>query len=205
MNAHSKEACIFFVDDEADMRKIVRIMLEEKFNCYVKCFDNPHLCLEALKNPQRECHLLITDVNMPNMDGITLLKEAKRLRPWLSVLIVTGFGNIPTAVSALKSGAMDFIEKPLDSTVIFPLIESALDRSFKADEMAGKLLTDSEREILKLMVEGKSNCEIAALLHRSIRTVERHRYSLMHKLNVSNQIELAKITVALRLTSPGVL
>jgi two-component system response regulator FixJ len=205
MNAHTKEASIFFVDDEADMRKIVRIMLEEKFNCYVKCFDNGYTCLEALKNPQRECHLLISDVNMPDMDGLALLKEAKRLRPWLSVLLITSFGTVPMAVNALKSGAIDFIEKPLDTEVVFPVVTSALDRSLKADEMAGKPLTGSEREILKLMVEGKSNSEIAAFLHRSVRTIERHRYSLMRKLNVSNQTELAKVAVVLRLTSPGVL
>jgi len=205
MDVHTKEASIFFVDDEADMRKIVRIMLEEKFNCYVKCFDNGYACLEALKNPQRECHLLITDVNMPNIDGITLLKEVKRLRPWLSVLLITGYGNVQMAVNAIKAGAMDFIEKPVTAETLFPIVTSALERSFKADEMAGMPLTNAEREILKLMVEGKSNSEIAAFLHRSIRTIERHRYSLMRKLNVSNQTELAKVAVVLRLTSPGVL
>ncbi len=204
METYTKEASIFFVDDEADIRRIVRIVLEEKFNCYVKCFDNGCSCLEALKNPQRECDLLITDVRMPGMDGLTLLNEAKQLRPWLSVLVITGVGNVQMAVQAIKAGAMDFIEKPVNVEVLFPLVKSALYRSLIANEFAGKPLTNSEKEILKLIASGKSNSEMAALLHRSIRTIERHRYLLMRKLNVSSPAELTKAAIALGLTSPNI-
>jgi FixJ family two-component response regulator len=204
METYTKEAGIFFVDDEADIRRIVRIILEDKFNCYVKCFDNGCACLDALKNPQRECDLLITDVRMPEMDGLTLLKEVKQLRPWLSVLVVSGAGNVPMAVTALKAGSMDFIEKPIDVKILYPLVTSALHRSFTANEFAGKPLTNSEKEILKLIAGGKSNSEMAAFLHRSIRTIERHRYLLMRKLNVSSPAELTKAAIALGLTSPDV-
>ncbi|OHB53933.1 MAG: hypothetical protein A2Y12_12130 [Planctomycetes bacterium GWF2_42_9] len=205
MGTYTKEASIFFVDDEADIRKIVRITLEDKFNCYVKCFDNGSACVEALKNPQRECDLLITDVRMPQMDGVALLQEAKQLRPWLSVLILSAHGNVPLAVKALKSGAFDFIEKPIDTDILFPLVASALQRGLKAGKIAGTPITNSEREILKLIAEGKSNSEMAAYLHRSIRTVERHRYFLMRKLNVSSPAELTKAAIALGLTSPEIL
>ncbi|MCE5341952.1 MAG: response regulator [Planctomycetaceae bacterium] len=205
MDTPIKDASIFFVDDEVDMRRIARIFLEDKFCCYVKCFDSGYACLEALKNPQRECHLLITDVNMPGMDGMALLKEVKQLRPWLSVLLVTGYGNVPMAVKALKSGAMDFLERPVDTKILFPLVTSALHRSLTANKFAGKPLTNSEKEILKLIAEGNSNSEMAALLHRSIRTIERHRYLLMRKLNVSSPAELTKAAIALGLTSPDIL
>ena len=205
METYTKESSIFFVDDDEGMRKITRIILEEEFRCYVKCFDNGLSCLDALRNPQRECDLLITDVRMSGMDGLTLLKEVKQLRPCLPVLILTGFGNVPMAVNALKAGAMDFIEKPLDGKVLFPLVTSALNRSSKASEFTGKPLTNSEREVLKLIAEGKSNSEMAALLHRSVRTIERHRYLLMRKLNVNSPAELTKVAIALGLTSPDVL
>jgi DNA-binding NarL/FixJ family response regulator len=100
---------------------------------------------------------------------------------------------------------MDFIEKPIDMKILFPLVTSALHRSFVANEFAGKPLTNSEKEILKLIAGGKSNSEMAALLHRSIRTIERHRYLLMRKLNASSPAELTKAAIALGLTSPNVL
>ncbi|OHB47935.1 MAG: hypothetical protein A2Y10_01975 [Planctomycetes bacterium GWF2_41_51] len=205
MDVYTREAVIFFVDDDEGIRRTIRVSLEEKFQCYVKCFDNGYSCLEALKNPQRECHLLITDVIMPGMDGISLLKEVKQLRPLLSVLIVSGVANVSMAVKALKSGAIDFIEKPLDENVLFPLVTSVLQRSFKDNEIAGKPLTFSEREILKLIAGGKSNSEMAAFLHRSVRTIERHRYQLMRKLNVSSPAELTKAAIALGLTSIDIL
>jgi two-component system response regulator FixJ len=205
MDTLIKEACIFIVDDEMDMGRIARVILEEKFCCYVKFFDNGIACVEALKNPHRECHLLITDVKMPHMDGIALLQEAKQLRPWLSVLILSAHGNVPLAVKALKLGAIDFIEKPIDPNVLFPLVTSALQRSIRADKIAGRPLTHSEREILRLIAEGKSNSEMAAYLHRSIRTIERHRHSLMRKLNVSSPAELTKAAIALGLSSPEIL
>jgi two-component system response regulator FixJ len=201
MDTHTREAIIFFVDDEEYVRRFARASLEEKFHCYVKCFDNAVSCLEALKNPQRDCHLLITDMIMPVMDGMALLKEVKQLRPWLPVLMITGFGNVTTAVQAIKLGALDFIEKPFDEKIFFPLVTLALNRSFKADELAGKPLTASEKEILKLIADGKSNSEMAAFLHRSIRTIERHRYYLMRKLNVSSSAELTKAAVVLGLTT----
>lgn len=201
MGTYTKEASIFFVDDDADMRRMVRIILEDKFNCYVKCFDNGYACLEALRNPYRECDLLITDVRMSEMDGLTLLREVKQLRPRLSVLVVSGVGTVPMAVAALKAGAVDFIEKPLDMKNLYCQVSSALQRTLAADELAGKPLTNAEREILKLIAEGKSNSEMAAFLHRSIRTIERHRYSLMRKLNAGSPAELTKIAIALGLTS----
>ncbi|MEN6383910.1 MAG: response regulator [Phycisphaerales bacterium] len=199
-----KEPVIYLVDDDEEIRKRLRAELEDEFKCYVKCYENGAACLEALQSPQRDCSFLITDVRMPYMDGLTLLKEVKQLRPWLSVLVFTACGNVPLAVNALKSGALDFIEKPFASQVLFPLVSSALDRSLKADEIAGKPLSPSEKEILKLIAEGKSNYQMSALQHRSVRTIERHRYTLMHKLNVTSPAELTKAAIALGLTTPEI-
>jgi two-component system, LuxR family, response regulator FixJ len=199
-----KQACIVFADDDAGIRKIVRLTLEEELACRVTCFENAQDCLEALADEQQQCDLLITDIKMPGMDGLTLLNKVRPLRPILPVLIVTGHGDVPMAVKALKAGAMDFIEKPLDEHVLLPAVKLALKRSMHADSLAGKPLTGSEIQILQLVAEGKSNSEMARLLNRSIRTIERHRYQLMTKLNVSSPAELTKIALALGLTSPDI-
>ena len=205
METATKQACIFFVDDEVGIRKIIRLTLEEELPCYVTCFDNAINCLEALKDEQRRCSLLISDIKMPGMDGLTLLTKVRQLRPLLPILIITGHGDVPMAVKALKTGALDFIEKPLDEHVLLSAVEKALKQSANTEEHSGKPVTDSETRILQLIAEGKSNSEMAAFLHRSIRTVERHRYHLMRKLNVSSPSELTKVALALGLTSPEII
>lgn len=200
--ATTKQDCIFFVDDEVGIRKIVRLTLEDELPCYVTCFDNAADSLEALKDEHRQCSLLITDIKMPGMDGMTLLAKVRQLRPLLPILIITGHGDIPMAVKALRIGALDFIEKPLDERILVPAVQVALKQNAYAEGYTGKPLTDSEIGILQLISEGKSNAEMAFLLHRSIRTVERHRYNLMHKLDVNSPAELTKIAIALGLTSP---
>lgn len=201
---NQKKSNVFIVDGEEEICKIASMALEERLDCSVTFFNGAEKCLEILKNPQKKCSLLITDVKLPERDGISLLKTVKHLRPWLAVLIITSNGNISMAVKALKAGAMDFIEKPFDENILIPLIKIALERSRKANEIAGKPLTNSEREILKLIADGKSNSEMAAIQHRSVRTIERHRYLLMKKLNVNSPAELTKAAISLGLTTPDI-
>ncbi len=129
---------------------------------------------------------------MPEMDGIELLAKAKRLAPWMPILVITGFGDIPTAVTVIKAGAVDFIEKPLDKKSFLWKVKSILQQSTSDDSYRGKPLTESEMIVLKLIINGKSNKEIAYLLHRSIRTIEVHRSHLMRKLDVDNIVDLVK-------------
>lgn len=204
METAAKQANIFFVDDEVGIHKIVRLTLEEQLPCHVTCFDNAVDCLSALKDRQERCSVLITDIRMPGMDGMELLTCVRQLRPSLPVLIITGHGDVPMAVKAIQEGALNFIEKPLDEQVLLSTVETALKQSAKIEELTEKPLTCSEIGILRLISEGRSNSEMAHLLHRSIRTIERHRYHLMHKLNVSSPAELTKIALTLGLTSPQI-
>ena len=181
---------IFFVDDELEVCEVVSETLEES-GYEVSHFTRTADCLERLRS--EICHLLITDLKMPKMDGIELLTEAKRLAPWMPVLVITGYGDIPTAVAAIKAGAADFIEKPLDRDSFLNKVASILRRSPRLGFDVGKPLTDREKRILKLVTEGKSNREIAFLLHRSVRTVEAHRSNLMEKLGVDNLVDLVKL------------
>lgn len=187
---------IFFVDDEPKVREVVGETLEQ-LGSMVSCFEKASDCLEQMEI--QRCDLLITDVKMPGMNGIELLVEAKRLAPWLPVLVVTGYGDIPTAVTAIKTGAVDFIEKPLETETFLRKVKSLLKHNAVLDFMKDKPLTRSEVKILRLVVEGKSSKEIASLLHRSIRTIEVHRSGIMHKLGVDNLVDLVKRAAAMGL------
>ena len=180
---------IFFVDDEPKICEVVCETLEES-GFEVSCFICAADCLEQLHSPA--CDLLVTDVKMPDMDGMELLTEAKRLAPWIPILVITGYGNIPMAVTAIRAGAVDFIEKPLDKKSFLWKVKSILQQNTFNDSYKGKPLTESEMIVLKLIISGKSNKEIAHLLHRSVRTIEVHRSHLMRKLDVDNVVDLVK-------------
>ena len=180
---------IFFLDDEPTVREVVKETLEDS-DFKVSCFGSPIECLARLRS--QKCHLLITDLKMPEKDGIELLVDVQHLAPWVPVLMITGYGDIPTAVKAMKAGAVDFIEKPLDKKNFVRKIRSVLKKNVSAHPDLGASLTRNETKILQFIVNGKGNKEIANLLHRSARTIEVHRAHLMHKLGVDNLVDLIK-------------
>ena len=182
---------IFFVDDEPQVRKIVQRTIEQ-YGYDVICFEDGMSCLDELS--EGNCDLLITDVNMQGLDGLELLEKVKKIRPLLDVLIVTGYGDIPTAVRAVKSGAYDFVEKPLDRNRLIPVIQDILSND-GSSELRGKKLTRMEKKVLKFIVNGKSNKEIADIFYRSVRTIEDHRNHIMHKFDAKNAVELVKIAM----------
>jgi len=188
--------CVFILDDEpAVCDAIARIL--RNIGIKVLCFDNPATCLAKLRS--QRCNLLVADLRMPEMDGITLLEEVKRLIPWVPVLMMSGYGDIPTAVRAIKAGAVDFIEKPLDKESFICKVKSLLPNIYSTDSYLGKPLTQAETNILSYVIEGKSSKEIARLLHRSTRTIEDHRSHLMRKLKAKNLLDLAKRVAAMGL------
>jgi len=191
---------VFFVDDKPKVLKIVSRTLEQA-GLKVSCFASGAECLKQLRS--RMCDLLITDVKMPEMDGIELLTEVKRIIPSLPVLVITGYGDIKMAVRALKVGASDFIEKPLDRQSFLSAVESALKRNILTPVHVVKVLTETEIRVLRLILDGKSTKEIARLRHRSVRTIEDQRAQIMHKLGVDNLVDLVKQTAVVRLVELG--
>jgi len=177
------------VDDEPKVRMVVRKTLE-RVGVDVTCFADADTCLARLDAVP--CDLLITDVKMPGKDGIELLMEVRRQCPWLPVVVVTGFGDVPMAVRALKGGAADFIEKPLDRDAFLETVQRQLEENASRNSVANHDLTKTEMRILHLILEGKNNREIAAELHRSPRTIEVHRSHVMHKMGASNIVELLR-------------
>jgi FixJ family two-component response regulator len=187
---------IFFVDDETSIREVVRSTLE-RLDVEVSCFSCANDCLEQLRC--QRCDLLITDVKMPDMDGLTLAEEAKRIAPWMEVLVVSGYGDIPMAVRALKVGAVNFLEKPLRADNLLSAVKSALAQAPVAGPFIGKELTKAERRVLYYILNGNSNKETATILKRSEKTVEVHRNHIMRKLGVDNVVALLKRAAAMGL------
>jgi two-component system response regulator FixJ len=187
---------VFILDDEPQVGEVIRRILEGA-GVKVSCFCEPAVCLAALR-PQT-CHLLITDLRMPEMDGMEVLAKVKRIAPWIPVLMVSAYGDVQTAVKAVKEGATDFIEKPLEKGNLIHKVYSTLQEIAFPDSSLGKPLSSAEMSVLSLVLDGKSSKEIARLLHRSTRTIEWHRSHLMQKLNAENMLDLAKRATALGL------
>jgi two-component system response regulator TtrR len=184
-----REHSVFVVDDEPRVCEAICETLEQS-GIRVSCFSNAVECIEQLH--REKCHLLITDLRMPQMDGVELATNARVIAPWLPVLMITGYGDIPTAVKAVKAGAVDFIEKPLVKEEFLKRVKSLLDERAGGYERLGSPLTRRETKVMKMIVEGKSNKEIANLLHRSVRTIEVHRRRVMNKLGVTSLVDLIK-------------
>lgn len=185
---------IFFVDDELKVCEVVGRTLEQ-LGLKVSCFARAADCLVQLRS--EVCGLPTTEVKVPTVDGMELLTEAKRINPPLLVLVVSSYGDIAMAVKALKTGVLDFVEKPLDREIFLSNAERALTRSRPTNAPVGKGLTKTETTVLRRILNGKSNKEIAHLLHRSVRTIEVHRGHIMRKLAVNNTIDLVKRSVTM--------
>ena len=190
------EQSIFVVDDELKVLEVVGETLGN-LGVEVTCFVHPARCLERLSS--QKCDLLIADLRMPEMDGMELVASVKRMAPWVPVLVITGYGDVRTAVSAIKAGAVDFIEKPLDKENLVRTVKAILQENVLPNASVGKPLTAIEAKILKLVIDGKSNRDIAELLKRSVRTIEVHRAHMMDKLGVKSLLDLVKRAVTLGL------
>ena len=106
-----RQHSVFFVDNEPQIREIITTDLKT-LGCNVTPVASAEDCLKQV--PNQKCHLLITDVNMPGMNGLALLNKIQHIAPWIPVMIISGYGDVPMSVKAIKQGAVDFLEKPLN-------------------------------------------------------------------------------------------
>ncbi len=194
-----KKKIIFFIDDEPQVRKAVSKTLQQIDNVRVVALVDAESCLTELR--RIKCDIVIADVNMPDMDGIALMKRIRELRPQMPILIITGYGDVPMAAKAFKAGAVDFIEKPLTEESLLPAVRAAIDSLPPDDTPDINLLTKTEVKILREIGTGKSNKVIAVDIDRSVRTVENHRHRLMQKLRVKNAVELTKVAINMGLAT----
>ena len=195
-------ATIFVVDDNRDIREAMRALLSNA-DYQVKTYANAQAFLNTHRPGERGC--LITDVRMPGMNGLEMLARLAAEDGKLPAIVITGQGDIAMAVQAVRAGAADFIEKPVDPEVLLASIHRALqqasspaERSVRRAEAAMRIaaLTKREREVMRLVVAGHANKEIAAHLRINQRTVETHRAAVMRKLGARSLSELVRLAIA---------
>jgi two-component system, LuxR family, response regulator FixJ len=194
---------VHVVDDHASIRRSLALLLQAAGHAVVLHETGEALLQAAEAGLEPGC--IILDVRMPGRDGLMVMEMLARQHFTLPVIIVTGHGDIPLAVRAMRAGARDFIEKPYPEERILGAVEEALaagrvavDEKARAAEAQARIatLTPREREVLAALVSGQSNKGTAAKLGISPRTVEVHRAHLMEKLGVRSLPEAVRMYLA---------
>ena len=188
--------CIYIVDDDQAMRESIAFLVSSVGYSQISC----ESAAEFLKIYDRlKPGCLILDVRLPGMSGLELQRELNGEGCNLGIIFISGHGDIPMAVRSIRNGAIDFLEKPFDDQLLLDQIDKALRVSAEAllkstrqadAERKLSCLTDREREVMSMVVDGKTNKAIALDLNISVKTVENHRANLMAKANVSSVAEL---------------
>lgn len=198
-----KRQTVFIVDDDEDVREAMA-MLMRAAGLPAETFATAKDFLQRLN--QRDSGCLVLDIRMPGMSGIELQAEMHKRRIGLPIIFLSGHGNVPLAVRAMKAGAVDFIQKPLDEHRLVVAVMNALkadadrckqrelsDRNQEAEPDKLASLSERERDVLQHLVAGKANREIAEALCISIKTVEFHRANIRKKLGVSSLPDLFRL------------
>jgi two-component system, LuxR family, response regulator FixJ len=198
------EPTVFVVDDDAPIRAGLQFLLES-VGLRVETFESAEAFLAGYDPARPGC--LILDVRMHGMDGLTLQNRLAASRIEIPIIIVTGHGDVSIAVRAMKSGAIDCLEKPVDDRVLLERIRDALARDdHRRRQRATELeteqrlasLTPRERQVLDLVLAGKPNKQIAAHLDVTTKTVEAHRHKMMQKMGAANLTTLVRVMTELR-------
>jgi two-component system response regulator FixJ len=201
MSTMQTEPVIYVVDDDEAVRQSLEFLLKAA-GVAVRSFDSAKAFLDTLPEVGFGC--VVTDVRMPEITGIDLLKRVKDAKPELPVIVITGHGDIALAVEAMKIGATDFLEKPFDDDHLLAAVRSALDKEADAlkrnaavAEINDKLtaLSNRERQVLEGLVAGHANKNIAFDLGISPRTVEIYRANLMTKMGASSLSDLVRMAM----------
>jgi FixJ family two-component response regulator len=197
----ANEIKVYIVDDDEPLRDSLAWLLEGE-NMRVRGYESAEAFL-AKVNPQ-EAAVLILDVRMPGLSGLALQEKLIELDCRMPIVFITGHGDVPMAVEAVKRGAFDFIEKPFNDETILGIIKRAAEKLTNIQQVRAEqyeinrrvsALTGREREVMDLVVQGKLNKTIADILGISIKTVEAHRARVMEKMQANSLAELVQMTM----------
>lgn len=192
---------VFVVDDDKAVRDSLALLVDS-VGLQVETFASAQDFLDTYHPDRRGC--LITDLRMPGMSGLELQEKLSAEDVRIPVIVLTGHGDVPAAVRALKGGAVDFVEKPFNPQALLDLIQQAIARDTEIHELAAQeaqvaervaLLTPREHEVMDLVVAGKANKVIAIELAISERTVELHRGRIMKKMQARSLAELMRMVL----------
>jgi len=197
----SERRVVHIIDDDDALRDSLTFLLRTAL-IEAQTHASAAAFLERLPQPDLSC--VITDVRMPGLSGIDLLKRLKELRIDVPVIVITGHADVPLAVEAMKFGAIDFLEKPFDDNVLLASVQSALrqwageakrhmERAVIESRLA--VLSNRERDVLNGLVSGRANKQIAFDLGISPRTVEIYRANLMDKMQAASLSELVRMAL----------
>ena len=205
----SETGTVHVIDDDDALRESLAFLLSTA-RIAVATYPSAAAFLEAI--PAAELSCVITDVRMPGMSGIDLLKRLREMKIDVPVIVITGHGDVPLAVEAMKVGAIDFLEKPFDDEVLLASVRAAIKRrggAIKRDaeraDIESKLagLSNRERDVLVGLVAGQANKQIAFDLGISPRTVEIYRANLMSKMQAGSLSELVRLALIVGMVSSG--
>jgi len=193
---------VFVVDDDAAVRDSLRMLLKS-VGLPVEVFESGQEFLDADRDDRPGC--LVLDIRMPGMSGLELQAKLNERHSILPIIFITGHGDVPMAVTTMKRGAVDFIEKPFDQAALKALVErmlaeararaSELERQRLSETLLGRL-TPREQQVLERIVAGRLNKQIADDLGISIKTVEAHRANIMDKMNANTVADLMRTVLA---------
>jgi two-component system, LuxR family, response regulator FixJ len=203
------EGPVYVVDDDDAVRDSLALLLESA-GLRVEAFAGAAEALARCREERPAC--VVTDVRMPEIDGLELQRRLAELHEQLPVIVITGHGDVPLAVQAMKAGAVDFIEKPFSDDVILSSIEAAVARAGRSagsraivgafgDRLAR--LTPRERDVFHQLIVGHPNKVIAYNLSISARTVEIHRARVMEKMEVRSLPELVRLAIEAGVEMPS--
>ena len=197
----SDDAVVHVIDDDEAARHSLAFLLQAA-KIDVTTYESATAFLNVASNVKSGC--VITDVRMPEISGIDLLRRLRELQIGLPVIVITGHSDVPLAVEAMKIGAVDFLEKPFDDEVLVAAVRSALNRQdndskrqAERADIASRLavLSNRERDVLNGLVAGHANKQIAFDLGISPRTVEIYRANLMTKMQAASLSDLVRMAL----------
>jgi len=199
---------VHIIDDDEGLRESLAFLLRSAA-LEVRSFESAKAFLEVLPDVALGC--VITDVRMPDMSGIELLRRLKELKIGVPVIVITGHGDIALAVEAMKIGAADFFEKPFDDDLLVASVRAALrqqeDQTKHGAERAEiehriSTLSPREKDVLTGLIEGRANKQIAFDLGISPRTVEIYRANLMNKMQANSLSDLVRMALLAEMLNP---
>lgn len=199
-----REPTVFIVDDDQAVRDALRLLITAA-DLAAETFGSAREFLDAVSADRPGC--LVLDVRMPEIDGLDLQLQLAARGSRLPIIILTGHGDVPMAVEALRAGALDFIQKPFESKRLLSRIEEAIALDSKArsqktdcDEIAARLsrLTPREREVLDRIVDGMPTKAIAMALGSSFNTVQNQRASILKKMLAESVADLVRMVMIVR-------
>ena len=203
----NNKSTVFVVDDDQAMRNSLKWLIES-VAMQVETFDSADAFIRSYYPGRSGCLLL--DVRMPGMSGLELQEYLAQQRISIPVIIITGHGDVPMAIRAMKAGAVDFIEKPFNDELLESIRhalqkdEQQRDQQRQRAEIAERLarLTPREHEVMAMVTGGKANKEIAGSLGVSAKTVEAHRARVMEKMEAHSLAELVRMAMLANIGQP---